>query len=126
MYFCPDGDVILTVEPAEGESAPPRDRWHFRRIGPDRPTSERVARRLHYFGSDSVETSFPAHAYTLERPQTMLQLQRQQQQARFVGSFVDSVTIRPFFDDLKRIKRNRQMFGELPTEVAAVQVARAA
>jgi hypothetical protein len=32
----------------------------------------------------------------------------------FVNSFVDSVTIRPFFEDLRRIKRASAMFRQLP------------
>lgn len=32
----------------------------------------------------------------------------------FVNSFVDSVTIRPFFEDLRRIKRASAVFRQLP------------
>ena len=32
----------------------------------------------------------------------------------FVNAFVDSVTVRPFFEDLRRIKRASAMFRQLP------------
>jgi hypothetical protein len=32
----------------------------------------------------------------------------------FVNSFVDAVTIRPFFEDLRRIKRAAAVFRQLP------------
>jgi hypothetical protein len=34
----------------------------------------------------------------------------------FVNSFVDAVTIRPFFEDLRRIKRASAMFRQLPRQ----------
>ncbi|MFO7566521.1 MAG: hypothetical protein R6X02_28015 [Enhygromyxa sp.] len=32
----------------------------------------------------------------------------------FVNNFVDAVTIRPFFEDLRRIKRASAVFRQLP------------
>ena len=32
----------------------------------------------------------------------------------FVNHFVDSVTVRPFFEDLRRIKRASALFRQLP------------
>ncbi len=35
----------------------------------------------------------------------------------FINSFVDAVTVRPFFEDLRRIKRAAALFRELPRAV---------
>jgi hypothetical protein len=32
----------------------------------------------------------------------------------FINSFVDAVTVRPFFEDLRRIKRAAALFRQLP------------
>ena len=32
----------------------------------------------------------------------------------FINSFVDAVTVRPFFEDLRRIKQTSAMYRELP------------
>jgi hypothetical protein len=34
----------------------------------------------------------------------------------FVNSFVDAVTVRPFFEDLRRIKRASALFRQLPRQ----------
>ena len=34
----------------------------------------------------------------------------------FINQFVDSVTIRPFFEDLRRIKQAASMFRQLPRQ----------
>ena len=34
----------------------------------------------------------------------------------FVNSFVDAVTVRPFFEDLRRIKRAAALFRQLPRQ----------
>jgi len=33
---------------------------------------------------------------------------------RFAARFVDSVTVRPFYEDLRRIKQQANRFGSLP------------
>ncbi len=39
---------------------------------------------------------------------------RQAQQLQFIHQFVDAVTVRPFLDDLRRIKRAASVFRSLP------------
>jgi hypothetical protein len=34
----------------------------------------------------------------------------------FINSFVDAVTVRPFFEDLRRIKRAATLFRQLPRQ----------
>lgn len=34
----------------------------------------------------------------------------------FVNSFVDAVTVRPFFEDLRRIKQAAALFRQLPRQ----------
>ncbi|PRQ03556.1 hypothetical protein ENSA5_14880 [Enhygromyxa salina] len=36
------------------------------------------------------------------------------QHLEFVSQFVDSVTVRPFFEDLRQLKRISAMMGRLP------------
>ena len=68
------------------------------------------------------------HVFVGVVPQEIDPMYRQQQQRRldFANSFIDAVTIRPFFNGLRRMSRSSARVGRMPSAAAPAEASAAA